>query len=232
MKKIILYCIACLMITGCAIRNNNENKDYIEPVNRFTTKFNAVISKGFITPITKIYETITPRFIQAMINNMLENLLLPYNTICSILSKDPENAAKCFGSFFVNTVFSLGTLDIAKMNPNRTTLDDTFESWNIGIGNYFVIPIVGPSTIRGAFAELISLFINPVYICTRNIKHRDRIWISHSIISGINSNIKFYKLNNNLMENSFDYYAAIKSFYLQNLQKKINSKENLFDLYE
>lgn len=232
MKKIILYGVTCLMITGCSIRNCNESKDSLEPANRFTTKFNAVISKGFITPITKVYETITPRFIQAMINNILGNLSLPYNAICSILSKDPENAAKCVGSFIVNTAFSLGTLDIAKMNPSRSTLDDTFKSWNIGTGSYFVIPIIGPSTIRGAFAELISLFMNPVYICTKNIKHRDRIWIYHSVISAINSNMKFYKLNNNLMENSFDYYTALKSFYLQNLQKEIDSKDNLFDLYE
>lgn len=233
MKKVILYIVACFILTNCSsIHNNDINNDCIEPVNRFTTKFNAVISKGFITPITKVYEIITPRFLQSIINNFLANLQLPYNAICSILSLDTENTAKCLGSFIVNTAFSLGTLDVAKMNPKQKTLDDTFKSWKIGQGNYFVIPLIGPSTIRGTFAELASLFINPIYVITKNKNHRDRILISHTAISAINSNAKFYKLNDNLMQNSFDYYSALKSFYLQNLQKEINSDSNLFDLYE
>lgn len=233
MKKLILTVITFVAITGCSNNNRTANDcDYIEPINRFTTKLNAVISKGFINPITKVYETITPRFVQAAVNDMLGNLLLPYNAVCSILSWDTENTAKCLGSFIVNTAFSLGILDIAKMNPKRTTLDDTFKSWKIGTGGYFVIPAVGPSTIRGAFAELISLFINPIYLCTSNIKNRDRIWIIHTTISAANSNLKFYKLNDNLMENSLDYYTALKSFYLQNMQKEIDSEDNLFDQYE
>ena len=234
MKKYIICIALYILITGCSVKHeNNADSDKIESLNRFTSKFNAVISKGFINPITKTYETIIPLFMQTIINNLLEHLSLPYNALCSLLAGDKENTAKCVGSFFINTIFSLGILDIAKMSPKKTSLDDTFKTWEIGQGNYFVIPILGPSTIRGAFAELISLFINPIYLSTNKINNRDRIWIIHTVLNGINSNLKFYKLNNNLLDNSFDYYTALKSFYLQNLQKELRSKDDdIFDEYE
>lgn len=232
MKKLIRNTLICMALTGCSVNNRNINIDRMEPLNRFTTNFNAVISKGFITPVTKVYETLTPKFLQSIINNVLRNLSLPYHAICSLLAGNTENAAKCAGSFLVNTAFSLGTMDVAKMSPEYITLDDTFKSWKLSEGNYLVIPVIGPSTIRGAFAELISLFINPVYICTRNINHRDRIWIAHTILSAINSNLKFYKTNENLMKNSFDYYSALKSFYLQSIQKEIHSDEDIFSQYD
>ena len=65
----------------------------------------------------------------------------------------------------VNSTFGLGGLiniaDAAGMPNNKNTLGDTFASWGWKRSNYFVVPLLGPSTVRDSVGGAIAIAYSP-----------------------------------------------------------------------
>lgn len=116
---------------------------------------------------------------------------------------------------FVNTAFGLGFIGVSKIQHEKTDLDNTFATWGIPGGSYIVVPLIGPTNIRGIFAKILSIFINPIYVLTRGIPKRDHYIISYTAIDVIDTNLGIYKQNQSLAETSSDYYAVVRSIFMQ-----------------
>jgi len=103
-------------------------------------------------------------------------------------------------------------------------------AWGIESGCYLVLPILGPSTARDAVGSIASfLGGDPWYNVTvkNNTQHfEDFDYYSTRATSGIDFRAKNIESFKNLEKNSMDFYASVKSLYLQDRQKKIsNSKK-------
>ena len=94
-----------------------------------------------------------------------------------------------------------------------------------GPGCYLVLPILGPSTARDAIGTVVGMLGgDPWYNIT--IKNdtqyfRDADYYLTRGANGIDFRSKNFDSLNNLEENSMDFYASVKSLYLQDRQLKI-----------
>ena len=134
------------------------------------------------------------------------------------------------------TVGILGVFDVAtKMNfpeYEREDYGQTFGSWGIGAGCYVVLPVLGPSTIRDTFGSVYECIMggDPYYNFSvhGNNQYLDQdLYMTTKIISGIDFRAKNLETIDNLEKNSMDFYASVRSLYLQDRQQKIrNSRSN------
>jgi len=252
MKKIITIFLINLVFTFGAIadtdgeknlskKNNGPVKDCFEGLNRATFALNQSLDKAIFKPVAKGYRNL-PSSVRSGTSNVLVNLSSLITIPNNILQGQFKTAGINTGRFIVNTTVGiLGIIDVAeKMNfpeYNKEDYGQTFGAWGIGPGCYVVLPVLGPSTIRDAAGSFVNIMGGDPYYNVSNHGNNeyldDDVYITTKIISGIDFRAKNIDSIDNLEKNSMDFYASVKSLYLQDRQKKIaNKKATIEIMYE
>ena len=91
------------------------------------------------------------------------------------------------------------------------------------------MPVLGPSTARDTVASVANFVGGDAWynVTVRNDTQyfSDFDYYASKVTSGVDFRAKNYDSIENLEENSLDFYASVKSLYLQDRQQKIlNSK--------
>ena len=132
--------------------------------------------------------------------------------------------------FVVNTTIGIvGLFDPASaIGLNAYEKEDfgqTLGKWGAGEGCYLVLPVLGPTTARDALGSLGNYLGGDAWynVTVRNDTHyvSDFDYYAAKGTEGIDFRAKNFDDINNLEENSIDFYASVKSLYLQDRQKKI-----------
>ena len=248
MKKIITYIFVSLFISLSCIAgtdgennmsksSNGETKDCFEGLNRGIFAFNQVLDNVIIEPVAKGYRFL-PSPIRKGTSNALSNLSLVVTIPNNILQGDMSLAGKNSARFVVNSTLGiLGIFDPAsKMGLNDYEKEDwgqTFAKWGVGEGCYLVLPILGPSTLRDATASLINYTGgNAWYNITVDEDTRyvsDFDYYASRGLSGVDFRAKNIESFNNLEKNSIDFYASVKSLYLQDRKRRILNSDEIID---
>ena len=124
---------------------------------------------------------------------------------------------------FANPAEKLG------LKNQQEDVGQTLGAYGIGGGCYFVLPILGPTTIRDSVGMVADSFVDPFAQVT--LREKEILSISGSKIdyfsvmgaSAVDFRADNIKNLESLEKNSLDMYAAIKSLYLQNRAKKISN---------
>ena len=100
-----------------------------------------------------------------------------------------------------------------------------------------VLPILGPSTVRDTAGSFLNLLGgDPWYNASvhgNNEFLTNSQYVTTKIISAVDFRAKNIDSLENLQKNSMDFYASVKSLYLQDRQQKIaNTKGNLEIIYD
>ena len=219
-----------------------EIKDCFEKLNRATFKFNQGLDKVIIKPIAKGYRKL-PDPVQRGTSNAVKNLSNLITIPNNVLQGDIKNAMINTGRLVVNsTIGLLGTIDVAnKMGFPKYEKEDygqTLGKWGVGPGCYLVLPVLGPSTIRdtaGSFANVLGG--DPWYNASvhgNNEFLSESLYITSKALSGIDFRADNLESFDNLEKNSIDFYASLKSLYLQDRENKIknNQRGNIEVLYK
>ena len=218
-----------------ALKENDPKKikDCFEGLNRVTFKFNQSLDKAIIKPIAKSYRNL-PDPIQRGTNNAVKNLSNLITIPNNVLQGDIKTAFINTARLTVNTTIGLlGTIDVAnKMGFPKYEREDygqTLGAWGFGPGCYLVLPVLGPSTIRdtaGSFANVLGgdpWYNTSVHGNNEFLSHK--VFLTSKALSGINFRADNIESFENLEKNSIDFYASVKSLYLQDRENKIkNSK--------
>ena len=110
----------------------------------------------------------------------------------------------------------------------------TFGSWGIGAGCYVVLPVLGPSTVRDTFGSFMNVLGGDPYYNLSvhgNNQYLDQdLYMPTKIISGIDFRAKNLETIDNLEKNSMDFYASVRSLYLQDRQQKIRNSDPTIDI--
>ena len=163
---------------------------------------------------------------------VLSNLItIPNN----ILQGDFSLAGVNTGRFLINsTVGILGLFDVAQMiglsDYEKEDYGQSLAKAGVGPGCYLVLPILGPSTARDTVAMTTNFFGGDAWynVTVKNNTHyfRDSDYYVSKVTGGVDFRAKNYDSIENLEKNSLDFYASVKSLYLQDRQQKIlNSKK-------
>ena len=219
-------------------RNSGEVKDCFEGLNRATFSLNQGLDKVIFKPVAKGYRKL-PSPIRSGTSNALENISSLITIPNNILQGEFRKAGVNTGRFVVNTTVGiLGIFDVAtKMDfPDyeREDYGQTFGAWGIGAGCYVVLPIIGPSTVRDAFGSFVNVLGGDPYYNASvhgNNQYLDKdISMKTKIISGIDFRAKNLETIDNLEKNSMDFYASVRSLYLQDRQQKIRNSDPTIDI--
>ena len=208
-------------------------KDCFEKLNRATFSFNQGLDKVLIKPIAKSYRNL-PDPIQKGASNAVKNLSNLITIPNNILQGDVRTAIINTGRFVVNTTVGLlGTVDVAnKMSFPKYEKEDygqTLGKWGVGAGCYVVLPVLGPSTVRdtvGSFANVLGG--DPWYNASvhgNNEFLSQGVYIASKALSGIDFRSDNLESLENLEKNSIDFYASLRSLYLQDRENKIKNNQ-------
>ena len=216
-------------------------KDCFESLNRATFKLNQSLDKVIFKPVAKGYRSL-PAPIRSGTSNALNNLSSLITVPNNILQGEFKTAGVNTGRFVVNTsVGILGIFDIAeKIGFSEYEKEDygqTLGSWGVGAGCYVVLPVLGPSTIRDTAGSFINILGgDPYYNASthgNNEYLKKSLYMKTKVISGVDFRAKNLESIDNLEKNSMDFYASVRSLYLQDRQQKIsNSKPTIEIMYE
>ena len=216
-------------------------KDCFEGLNRATFSLNKGLDKTIFKPIAKGYRKL-PTAVRGGTSNALVNLSSLITVPNNILQGEFKKAGINTVRFAVNTTVGiLGLFDVAeKMNFPEYEKEDygqTFGAWGIGAGCYVVLPVLGPSTVRdltGSFVNLLGG--DPYYNVSTHGNNEylsDSLYMKTKVLSGIDFRAKNLASIDNLEKNSMDFYASVRSLYIQDRQQKIkNSNPTIEIMYE
>ena len=216
-------------------KNSGEVKDCFEGINRGIFAFNQVLDNIIVEPLAKSYRYL-PSPIRTGTSNAISNLSLVITIPNNVLQGDLSLAGKNTGRFLVNsTIGILGLFDPAsKIGLNNYEKEDwgqTLATWGVDEGCYIVLPVLGPSTVRDTAGSLASYMGGDAWynITVRNDTRyvSDFDYYSSVAANGIDFRAKNLESFQNLEKNSLDFYASVKSLYLQDRRKRIANSDDI-----
>ncbi len=244
-KKLLIILITTFALTsnlsassdGELLLKKNEPtevKDCFEKLNRATFAFNNALDGILFKPVASVYRVL-PSPVRSGVSNSLDNLSNLVTIPNNILQGEFKKAGVNTGRLLLNSTIGIfGLVDVATyMGLEEYEKEDYGQSLakhGVGPGCYIVLPVLGPSTARDTVASTLNfLGGDPWYNVTvrtdtHYVSHED--YYASKVTGGVDFRAKNYNSIENLKENSVDFYASVKSLYLQDRQQKIlNSKK-------
>ena len=247
-KKISLILITTLALTfnvnagsdGDLILNKNkpsEVEDCFENINRATFKLNQALDGIVFKPVASVYRKL-PSVAKTGVSNSLDNLSHLTTIPNNILQGDLKQAGVNTGRFVINTTLGiLGLLDVAQhfglTDYEKEDYGQSFAKLGVGPGCYVVLPVLWPTTARDTITSVLNFTGgDPWYNVTvkNDTKYfNDTNYYSSRGASGVDFRAKNFNSIENLEKNSVDFYASVKSLYLQDRQQKILNTKKIVD---
>ena len=219
-RHIFLALTLILFTTNIA----KSTEECFEGTSRAIFKFNMAIDDIVFEPLAKGYNKL-PSPIKAGTSNFTSNIGTLLSIPNNVFQGNFKQLGHSIGSFALNsTVGVFGILNPAEkigLKPNKEDVGQTLGSYGIGPGCYFVLPVLGSTTVRDTFGMLADTFVDPFAHVT--IREKE-------LLSSSGNSLDFYSVKattaidfradndknfESLEKNSIDLYSSIKSIYLQ-----------------
>ena len=247
-NKIIITLIFLTISSWINLANANEEKimkandpanikDCHEKLNRFTFAINKKLDDIIFEPVAKTYRVL-PSPIRNGVSNSLNNLsnlvTIPNNVLQGEFRKAGTNTSR----FAINTTLGiLGFIDVAEKigfeEYEKEDYGQTFAVHGVGPGCYLVLPVLGPSTVRDTTSSLVNVIGGDAWYnitVKNNTEHfEDGDYIASRLAAGIDFRAKNIESFDNLEKNAIDFYASVKSLYLQDRQQKILNSNGIIE---
>ena len=227
MKKIAAL-TATLLIAACAPQTNAgsegdtfEARDPLRPFNEAIFSFNLGADEYVIGPVAHGYNRL-PGWFRYGSSNFLSNLGEPLSGINYLLQADFQSFGTSLFRFLLNTTFGLGGLrDFAGENglvENTARFNDTFRAYGLGTGPYIVLPLLGPSSLRGTVGVAGDWVSDPVgYFVSTPAS------VAQSVSEGIVDRAESNDIVQQLYYDAIDPYTATRATYLQHETRSSNA---------
>lgn len=220
MQKTALFCLL-LALAGCASvpSKKADPRDPWESFNRASFKFNDSLDRAILRPVAKGYVKVTPRIVRTGISNALGNLDTVTTIINDALQGKMGQAGRDSARFLMNSTLGLGGLfdpaSAAGLENNDEDFGQTLGKWGVKSGPYLMLPILGPTTLRDAFARIPDQYTHPVnYLEDDSTRYTIRAFDVLDLRAGLLS------LDEQLAR-SYDRYAFVRNAYLQRREFKV-----------
>lgn len=239
LKNLKLIVTSFILLVGLFSLQAKATSECFENTSRAIFKFNMALDDAILEPIAKGFNKL-PEPIKVSTNNFTSNIGTLLSIPNNILQGNINQLGHSMGSFIVNT--SVGVLGIFNpaeklgLNSHKEDVGQTLGTYGIGTGCYFVLPILGPTTVRDSIGLLADSFIDPFAIMTIR---------EHEILSTSGNALDYYSVKGatainfraendlnftSLEKNSIDLYSSMKSVYLQKRKNEVkNSSEDQDD---
>ena len=231
LKAILSIVLIQLMVVSFASAEEKEVKDCFEKINRATFAFNMALDKVLFRPVAAGYRKL-PSPVRTGTSNALNNLSNLVTIPNNILQGDFKAAGNNSVRFIINsTIGIVGIFDPANAlgfeKLEKEDFGQTFGAMGIGEGCYLVLPVIGPSTVRDAFGSLVSMTGGDAWynVTVRNDTQyfKESDYYYSKLTEGVDFRAKNLESFDSLEKNSVDFYATVRSLYIQDRQRKIKN---------
>ena len=232
-KKYIILFSSIFLLASTEIKASEE---CFEGTSRAIFKFNMGFDNIILEPIAKGYNKL-PEPIKNGTSNFTSNIATLLSIPNHLAQGNIRGAGNATASFLINsTIGIIGLANPAEkmgLSAQKEDVGQTLGSYGIGPGCYFVLPILGPTTVRDSVGIIADTFVDPFAHVTWREKElfgTSGNQLDYLAVKG--TTVVDFRADNetnfdSLEENSIDLYASFKSLYLQNRENKINnSSEN------
>ncbi|MCB9963941.1 MAG: VacJ family lipoprotein [Rhodospirillales bacterium] len=217
-----LGALATVLILGaCSSTQHAQSYDIYDPfedANRTVFTINDKLDKVIAKPIAKTYRVVLPEPARVGVRNVLRNLNTPVNAGNQLLQGDLSGTATDLGRALINTTAGIGGLfDVAGYLGLEYEFEDfgqTLAVWGIDNGPYFIIPLLGPSTLRDSTGRLVDAYADPLSHYLQNT-HREEWLYTRWGVSLVDQRESVLDVLDDLESSSIDYYAVMRSSYIQ-----------------
>ena len=246
-KKLIYISLLTASLSLNVVANADEEilkkndpsqiKDCHEGINRTIFALNKGLDNIIFEPVAKVYRTL-PNPIRSGVSNSLDNLSNLVTIPNNVLQGEFRKAGTNTGRFVINTTVGiLGFIDVAeKVGFEEYEKEDYGQSLavqGVGPGCYLVLPVLGPSTVRDTASSLANIIGGDAWYnvtVKNNTQHfEDSDYIVSRLSAGIDFRAKNIESFDNLEKNAVDFYASVKSLYLQDRQQKILNSNGIIE---
>mgnify|MGYP005995804813 CR=1 FL=1 len=248
LKKFLIIIITTFALTlnvgassdgELVLKKNNpaEISDCFEGFNRASFALNQGLDKIVFKPVASVYKKL-PSPVKSGVSNSLNNLSNVVTIPNNLLQGEFTKAGINTGRFVINTTVGiLGIIDVAEYlgfsEYEKEDYGQTLAVHGAGPGCYIVLPVIGPSTARDTFASLANFVGGDAwYNVTVNNDTQyfsDFDYYASRVSAGVDFRAKNFDSIENLEKNSLDFYASVKSLYLQDRQQKILNVKKVVD---
>ena len=215
--------------------DNQEVKDCFESLNRGIFSFNLGLDKVLFKPLSKGYRKL-PQPVRSGTSNVLSNLGSVVTIPNNILQGQVKDASINTLRLIVNSTLGIaGIFDVASYygleKSDKEDYGQTLGTWGVGEGCYFVLPVLGPTTVRDSIGSLASIsggnaWYNVTVANDTQYFNEADYYLSQAL-SGIDFRAKNLESFDSLEKTSIDLYASIRSLYLQDRKRKINNLDEV-----
>lgn len=220
---IICLCFS-LGLSGCAHLYKQNPTDPFEKYNRSMFNFNIKLDEYIVGPITMVYTKIIPGFAREGIGNFFNNIDTISDIANDFLQAQPEFILKDTARFLINTTFGIGGLfDIAKkggLPGHAQGFGNTLYVWGWKDSAYFILPFLGPSTIRGTVSLVPKYYMDPLTYVTPSWAKYSLKGVKYTQIASVQ-----LPLQEKLVEMAIDPYVALRNAYMQNLNYRLQQNQ-------
>jgi len=192
--------------------------DPFERSNRKVFGFNEGLDTVLIRPVLVGYRFLVPTFARRGIRRMFLNLSSPKIFVNDLLQLRFRDAGITLGRLALNTTLGFGGLldpgEAAGWPRHDSDFGQTLAKYGMPSGPYLVVPVLGPSTVRDGFGDIVDLAFQPLTYVLWPAQIMLQVYIGGGTgLAALDAN---YDKVNALEESSIDFYAAMRSAYLQN----------------
>ena len=231
LKKIASILIIMLFSISAA----KSADECFENTSRAVFKFNMAFDDAFLSPIAKGYNKL-PEPIKNGTSNFTSNIGTLLSIPNNVLQGNFQQLGHSVGSFVINTSIGiLGFLNPAEkmgLKPHKEDVGQTLGSYGVDTGCYFVLPILGPTTVRDSLGMIADSFVDPFAHIT--IREQELFGASGNVLdyftikgtTAIDFRADNDKNFESLEKNSLDLYSSLKSIYLQDRENKIKNSSS------
>ncbi|MCL1886890.1 MAG: VacJ family lipoprotein [Betaproteobacteria bacterium] len=226
--KLFATLLITIQITGCA----NSPNDPLEGYNRQVFYFNEALDTVVIKPAAHTYHDLVPDVIQTMVSNFFGNIADVWIAFNNFLQGRGDEGFSDVSRIIINTFAGIGGLiDVASdagLPKHNQDLGQTFGVWGAPPGPYFVIPVLGPSTIRDTIAAPADYWYGDPITYISN----DSVAWGAVILRGISTRAKLIDASSVIDDAAIDRYEFIRDAFLQRRHHLIHDRERREEQWE
>lgn len=216
MEKLRVFLLAVFFLGGCASipAEQRHPEDPWEGYNRAVFKFNDRLDRAITKPVARGYQKITPDFIERSVGSFFSNLGEITNALNNLLQGNVVKAGSDLSRFTLNSTFGIGGLfDVASsagLEKHNEDFGQTLAVWGVDSGPYFMLPVLGPSTVRDSGGLVVDYFSHPlVYVEDSHT----RIPLTLLMFNDLRS--QALKVEDLLGTEFYDPYSTLRDFWLE-----------------
>jgi phospholipid-binding lipoprotein MlaA len=215
-----LVLLAPLSALAQAAADNRDPRDPFEGYNRFMFRVNDGLDNAIIAPVARGYQKAVPQTVRAGVSNFFGNFGDAWSAINHLLQGKPTEAAEMTIRVATNSVFGIGGLfDVAsELGIERRSEDfgQTLGRWGMPAGPYFVLPALGPSTIRDTAGRPLDMAWSPSLLINDEVARG-----SLTALSLVDTRASLLGASKILEDVALDKYVFVRDAYLSRRKNQV-----------